>query len=161
MNVLDTSNELDFLPFEKWFQTVCDNNRRCDIPKCWLLRHTRCIVNMSWYKSIVIGARLNFFASRSFVRKIIRTFASHLTKVPVLIKSGALDERFSLWSAKPAKAVRLRHAPHRKALSLLDSTLIFLKHFCSLFSLLSWLIFLLTSANCFFQELENLRLFLN
>ena len=115
MNVLDTSNELDFLPFEKWFQTVCDNNRRCDIPKCWLLRHTRCIVNMSWYKSIVIGARLNFFASRSFVRKIIRTFASHLTKVPVLIKSGALDERFSLWSAKPAKAVRLRHAPHRKS----------------------------------------------
>ena len=45
--------------------------------------------------------------------------------MPVLIKSGALDERFSLWSAKPAKAVRLRHAPHKNSVESLDSTLIF------------------------------------
>lgn len=45
--------------------------------------------------------------------------------MPVLIKFGALDERFSLWSAKPAKAVRLRHAPHKNSVESLDSTLIF------------------------------------
>ena len=54
------------------------------------------------------------------VTKKSSTFASHLknkctasseerkTKDTIY---GALDERFSLWSAKPAKAVRLRHAP--------------------------------------------------
>ena len=31
------------------------------------------------------------------------------------METGALDERFSLWSAKPAKAVRLRHAPQTKS----------------------------------------------
>lgn len=45
------------------------------------------------------------------------TFASHLknkcfrSSFSTEDIDGALDERFSLWSAKPAKAVRLRHAP--------------------------------------------------
>ena len=79
-----------------------------------LFNSKRCVVNKSWRKSIIIERYLNFFVSHSFVWKIICTFASHLKKMPVLIKFGALDERFSLWSAKPAKAVRLRHAPHKR-----------------------------------------------
>ena len=37
------------------------------------------------------------------------------------METGALDERFSLWSAKPAKAVRLRHAPLKQ---VFDKTLL-------------------------------------
>ena len=44
--------------------------------------------------------------------------------------NGALDERFSLWSAKPAKAVRLRHAPLRKRLNII-----------MMFNLFSFLVF--------------------
>ena len=68
-----------------------------------------------WVGGIVGLKAILGLRRRDAALDVIRTFASHLTKVPVLIKSGALDERFSLWSAKPAKAVRLRHAPHRKS----------------------------------------------
>ena len=42
-------------------------------------------------------------------------------KVYPLFNFGALDERFSLRSAKPARAVRLRHAPQRKRNSIMSS----------------------------------------
>lgn len=41
------------------------------------------------------------------------------------IQNGALDERFSLWSAKPARAVRLRHAPHKNVIILIKSGYVF------------------------------------
>ena len=46
-------------------------------------------------------------------------------------KIGALDERFSLWSAKPAKAVRLRHAPQQINLihRLMCEVFLFITHF--------------------------------
>ena len=41
-------------------------------------------------------------------------------------ENGALDERFSLWSAKPAKAVRLRHAPLKNEYQLIFVFFVFI-----------------------------------
>ena len=50
-------------------------------------------------------------------------------------ENGALDERFSLWSAKPAKAVRLRHAPLRKRLNIDDIQPFFVSYIFVSFSI--------------------------
>ena len=46
------------------------------------------------------------------------------------METGALDERFSLWSAKPAKAVRLRHAPQTKSEHHYDARFFYLLYVC-------------------------------
>ena len=55
------------------------------------------------------------------VQKNLRNREKYITFAPAkslkglsTVYFGALDERFSLRSAKPARAVRLRHAPQRK-----------------------------------------------
>ena len=57
------------------------------------------------------------------VQKNLRNSEKNTTFAPAkslkglsTVDFGALDERFSLRSAKPARAVRLRHAPQRKEL---------------------------------------------
>ena len=70
----------------------------------------------------VIGPKGHFFKKfEKKVQKNLRNSEKNTTFAPAkslkglsTVDFGALDERFSLRSAKPARAVRLRHAPQRK-----------------------------------------------
>ena len=62
-----------------------------------------------------------FYYFSKKVQKNLRNSEKNTTFAPAkslkglsTVDFGALDERFSLRSAKPARAVRLRHAPQRK-----------------------------------------------
>ena len=68
--------------------------------------------------------RLNYEKCKKMQKKVwknLRNKEKYITFAPAkpqkvcpLLVFGALDERFSLRSAKPTRAVRLRHAPQRK-----------------------------------------------
>ena len=106
-------------------------NARKSKKNCFLLAFPWC----STFDRQVKGSTF-FDILQKKMQKNLRNREKYITFAPAkpqkvcpLLVFGALDERFSLRSAKPARAVRLRHAPHKNSVESFDSTLFFLPLF--------------------------------